>query len=143
MLSLTSEYALRAMVYLAEHEADWPVPAGTIARKTKIPAKYLSKILRDLVRNDVLTSAPGKTGGFRFRRTARRTVLYDVLSPFEQFGVSRCPFGNRKCGDEDPCMAHSRWKKVVEAQQRFLSRTTVSDGAAVDKGAKKRSRAKG
>jgi len=54
MLSLTSEYALRALIYLTQHESDWPIPGHRIAEQTKIPSKYLSKILCDLVRINVL-----------------------------------------------------------------------------------------
>ncbi len=129
MLTLTSEYALRAMIYLAQHPESWPVPGRKIAESAEIPAKYLSKILRDLVRSGILDSSPGKTGGFRLRRLAEETTLYEILAPFEQFDRRRCPFGNGECSDEDPCLAHSRWKQVVDSERRFLRETTIHDVA--------------
>jgi len=125
VLSLSSQYALRAVIYLAQHEDDWPIPGHVIAGKTKIPSKYLSKILGDLVREGVLTSNRGKTGGFSMRKKPVKTRLLDVLAPFEQFQHRRCPFENKRCSDSNPCLAHERWKEVVEAEKTFLMNTSV------------------
>ncbi len=127
MLSKTSEYALRAVIYLAQFEDDCPIPGRVIASETGVPAKYLSKILGDLVRAEVLVSSPGKTGGFQFMTSSAETRLLKVLAPFEQFELRRCPFGNKACSDIDPCLAHNQWKNVVEAELRFMSDTTVLD----------------
>lgn len=129
MLTLTGEYALRASIYLAQHEDCWPIPGRCIAEETQIPAKYLSKVLGDLVRSGVLDSSPGKNGGFRLRRPASRTMLFDVLAPFEPFDNRRCPFDNRACSDERPCPAHDRWKQIVQTQLRFLETTSVQSVA--------------
>jgi len=129
MLTLTSEYALRALIYLAQHADAWPIPGRQIAERAEIPPKYLSKILGDLVRFRVLDSSPGKTGGFRLRREAQVTMLYEVLAPFEQFDRRRCPFGNKACSDDDPCLAHRRWKQVVDTERRFLRETSIHEVA--------------
>ncbi|RJP36233.1 MAG: Rrf2 family transcriptional regulator [Phycisphaerales bacterium] len=145
MLSRTSEYALRAMVYLAQQAQDGPVPGRQIARDTGIPAKYLSAILSDLVRAGVLTSAPGKKGGFAMARPPDRIKLKSVLDPFESTlgPVRPCPFGNTTCNDRDPCAGHDRWKQVKDAYTRFLAETTlyeVSVQRAAGTGSKKRKR---
>jgi len=129
MLTRTSEYALRAMIHLAQNEPDWPITGREIAAAATIPAKYLSKILGDLVRVGVLESTPGRRGGFRFVSPAKETKLYDVLAPFEQLEQKRCPFGNAQCSDEEPCLAHDRWKQVLATHKRFLQGTTIYDVA--------------
>jgi len=142
-VTLTSEYALRALIYLVQHPDVWPIPGRQIAAQAEIPPKYLSKILGDLVRFGVLDSSPGKTGGFRLRRPATDTTLYEILAPFEQFERRRCPFGNKECGDEDPCLAHSRWKRVVDTERRFLRETSIHEVAVSERrGAKNGSRTK-
>lgn len=127
MISLTSEYALRALIYLAQHADEWPVPGRTIAKETKVPRKYLSSILGDLVRAGVLDSTPGPGGGFSMVRSPKKTLLIEVLAPFESsLDTPRpCPFGNTMCGDADPCTGHAQWKKVQEAYSRFLRETSV------------------
>ena len=135
MFSRTSEYALRSTIYLAQHAADWPIPGRCIAEQVGIPAKYLGKVLTDLVRARVLDASPGKTGGYWLRRTARQTSLYDVVAPFEAFDRERCAFGNQDCGDKNPCLAHKGWQKVVDVQRRFLKQTSIFAVAVGDPGA--------
>jgi len=143
MLSLTSEYALRALIYLTRHEEDWPIPGWQVADVAHIPPKYLSKILGDLVRFGVLSSSPGKRGGFRLNRPAKRTKLFEILAPFESFERSRCPFGNGECSDDQPCNVHKKWKGVIEAEQRFLQKTSLYEIARELKSPTKTKKAKG
>ena len=127
MLSLTSEYALRAMTHLAKHQPDWPIPGKQIAEEAGIPPKYLSKVLGDLVRAGLLEATRGRSGGFRMARPAREISLLEVLVPFERIERRLCPFGNDRCGDEDPCLAQEKWKQVLDAYQKFLERTSIHD----------------
>lgn len=129
MLSRTSEYALQAMIYLAQHADQGPTPVGVIAGKTGIPSKYLSAILSALARQGLLHSARGKRGGFSLARDPREITLMEVLARFERFEVRRCPFMNQECSDEHPCMAHEQWKQVVAAQRQFLTNATIHDVA--------------
>ncbi len=125
MLSRTSEYALRAMIYLASHPQDWPICGKDIAQATGVPRKYLSKILADLVRGGMLESARGKSGGFNLVCPADETFLFDILASFESFEPRYLPFMNRNRNDSHPCQAHLDWKKVVDAEQQYLRTTTL------------------
>ena len=78
MLTLTSEYALRAMTYLAQHEQDWPIPGRQIAQQAGIPRKYLSKVLRGLVRAEVLESSYGRKSSSP-RRASEGDLPWSVL----------------------------------------------------------------
>jgi Rrf2 family protein len=131
MISLTGEYALRAMVFLTRHHEEWPVSGPRIAREAGIPGKYLSAILAVLVRSGLLEATRGKSGGFRMTRPAGEVRLADIVGPFEPVNSHRktCPFGNAACNDSDPCGAHERWKGVKEALEQFLSETTLEDVA--------------
>jgi Rrf2 family iron-sulfur cluster assembly transcriptional regulator len=117
------------MVHMAQHLEEWPLAGKRIAKDAGIPPKYLSKILGDLVRAGVLDSSRGIGGGFRMVRSPQKITLLEILTPFEPFQLRRCPFGNKRCGDENPCLAHEQWKKVIETQQSFLRRTSVFDVA--------------
>lgn len=133
MVSLTSEYALRAMVYLARQVDRWPIPGRAIAADTGIPHKYLLSILGAQVRAGVLHSSPGRGGGFSLARPACDIMLVEVLAPVEQsLGHTRsCPFGSGVCNEDDPCPAHGGWKRVREEYARFLEETSVQKAAFV------------
>lgn len=129
MLTLSSEYALRAMIYLTVHCDEWPIRGRTIADQAEIPRKYLSKILGDLVRVGVLVSSPGIGGGFQMARDPKDIPLQEVLAPFEPILADRrpCPFGNVTCNDDDPCAGHEQWKTVRQAYATFLQKTSIHD----------------
>lgn len=125
MMSLTSEYALRAVVYIAQNEECWPLAGSEIATASGVPGKYLAKILGDLVRHGVLDARRGRGGGFSLARGARDTALWEVLAPFERFKRTMCPFEDQGCQDVSPCVAHPRWEKVLHTYHGFLKETTI------------------
>ena len=139
MLSLTGKYALRAMICLTQLEDEWPIPGKRIAERTDVPSRYMSKILGDLVRCGILRSTRGKKGGFRMARPPEKIVLYDVLAPFETALVAQrtCPFENLVCSDENPCLGHQGWKKVLQTYVSFLRRTSVRDVALSQRAAQR------
>lgn len=129
MFSLTGEYALRALIYMAQHVDDWPIPGRVIAQQADIPQKYLAVVLGQLVREGVLESSRGAGGGFRMADIPEKIPLFQVLMPFEPILANRrpCPFGNEVCSDDEPCAAHDRWKKVRETYSNFLEETSIQD----------------
>lgn len=130
MLTRTGEYALQAMVYLAQNQEQGPISGPRIAERLGIPQKYLSSVLADLVRVGVLVSMRGKGGGFNLARRPKDIGLAQVLKPFEPIlhpNRTPCPFGNSVCSDDDPCAGHDCWKPIKEAYARFLEGTSLGD----------------
>ena len=62
MISQTVEYALRAMVHLAR-EAPGARTTDQVARTTRVPRAYLSKVLQSLRRAGLVRSQRGIGGG--------------------------------------------------------------------------------
>ncbi|HPF37644.1 MAG TPA: Rrf2 family transcriptional regulator [Phycisphaerae bacterium] len=124
-MSLTSEYALRAVVYIAQNEECWPLAGSEIASASGVPSKYLAKILGDLVRHGVLDARRGRGGGFSLARNAKETPLWEVLAPFERFKRTTCPFEDQGCPDASPCASHPRWERVLHTYHGFLKETTI------------------
>lgn len=127
MLSQTAEYALRAVMHVAEHGVERPVAVGDIAQALDVPRNYLSKTLHQLSRAGVLTSTFGPGGGFRLATPAERLTLDDVIAPFDTAGERHCLLGQPRCRDAAPCAAHGRWKEISEQIHAFFANTTVAD----------------
>ncbi len=66
MISQTAQYALRAVVCLGSRPQT-SLTTGQLAEMTKVSPEYLSKVMQALVRSDIVTSKPGKTGGFSLK----------------------------------------------------------------------------
>lgn len=128
MLSQTSEYALRAALFLAVQEGDGAVKLDRIADALDVPRNYLSKTLHLMARAGVLRSERGPSGGFRLQRAPHEMTLAEVVDPFEPVRLARmCVLGEGECSDATPCAAHERWKLVAEPMREFFGRTTLAD----------------
>ncbi len=130
MLSQTAEYALRAVLHLAEAaaESDRPVNVSDMAVALDVPRNYLSKTLHQLSRVGVVTSTFGPGGGFRLARPADALTLDEVVAPFDERGSGErhCLLGRVRCVDSDPCPAHAHWKGISTQIQHFFLTTTVA-----------------
>jgi Rrf2 family protein len=135
VLTLTSQYALQALIHMVQQGHSEPLSAKQIAEQTSIPGKYLSMILSSLVHEGVLESARGKGGGFMLADSPREISLWQIVLPFEpSFRARRkCPFGNKECSDSDPCLAHFEWKRILEHEQAFLEQTSLYDISVKEK----------
>lgn len=128
MLSQTAEYALRALVLLAEGAPARTAKVGELADALDIPQNYLSKTLHTLVGTGVVASTRGKGGGFRLARDPAAISLLDVVDPFDRLGTRpACLLGQGECSDAHACAAHASWKAVSQQVQLFFLQTTLAD----------------
>lgn len=127
MLSQTAEYALRAVLHIAEFGTDRPVAVGDIAQALDVPRNYLSKTLHQLSRAGVVTSTFGPGGGFQLGAPPDAMTLDTIIAPFDTAAERHCLLGRARCRDSDPCAAHERWKLIADQIQRFFAATTVAD----------------
>lgn len=128
ILSQTAVYAIKAVMHLAEADAEAPVRVDDIARDLDVPRNYLSKILHVLARNGVLDSTRGPKGGFRLARRPADLTLGDVIKHFDDITeASGCLLGRERCSDDNPCAAHERWRDVSASVRTFLRETSILD----------------
>jgi Rrf2 family iron-sulfur cluster assembly transcriptional regulator len=128
MLTITSQYALRALTHLARHPGE-PVLGRDLAQSGEIPANYLSKVLLTLRNAGLVDTTRGSGGGYRLGRSADEIYLIDVVELFEEISRTKppCFLGQtRKCSDSTPCSAHSTWRGVQVAYLKFLVSTPLS-----------------
>ena len=128
MISQTAEYALRAVLHLAQLGDERPIRVHEMADALRIPRNYLSKILHQLTRHRVLVSLRGKAGGFRLASPPDDVPLSAIITPFDRVDERRrCLLGRPQCSDRTACAAHTRWKEVADTVAQFFRDTTVAD----------------
>ena len=128
MLSITSQYALRALSHLAR-QTDGAILGRDLAQSVEIPTNYLSKVLLTLRNAGLVDTARGSGGGYRLRRPANEIHLIDVVELFEDISRTKphCFLGRmRPCSANEPCTAHSTWKGLQAAYLGFLVSTPLS-----------------
>ena len=75
MLSKKTQYGLKALGYLASRYGQGPILISEIAKKKKIPIKFLESILLQLKNKGVLDSKKGKGGGYFLANAPKKTSL--------------------------------------------------------------------
>jgi len=80
-ISAKTDYAIRALLYLAESagEGGAPVSVDTLAVRQTLPRKFLEAILGDLRRAGIVVSHRGSSGGYVLARPAAQITLGEVF----------------------------------------------------------------
>jgi Rrf2 family transcriptional regulator, iron-sulfur cluster assembly transcription factor len=128
MLSQTTEYALRAMLYLSRDRGRTFRPSRSIAEALQAPPRYLSKTLGRLVAAGMLESTRGPGGGVRLARPAERISLADVINVFEEDSrVRSCLLSAECCIEPGPCESHGLWCRLQEQALGPFQQTTLEE----------------
>lgn len=128
MLSRSSEYAVRALTFLAmQNDARFHL-VRNMAEELGIPAPFLAKVLQPLVSSGILFSQRGRSGGFRLAHPPEAVTLLQIVDTQEHIGKTRqCLLGQAVCVDEHPCPMHAYWKDASDAFVSQLKNTTLQD----------------
>jgi len=128
LLSRSSEYAIRALTWLAQQHDDRFHLARDMAVLLNIPAPFLGKVLQPLVSGGILLSQRGRSGGFRLARPPGEITLRQVVETQERLDRARhCILGQGACHEHDVCPLHDWWSKTTEGFFGMLEHTTLSD----------------
>lgn len=119
-VSQKCEYALRAMLELTLHASD-PGPARTadIAKRQRIPEKFLELILVDLRRAGLITSQRGPVGGHRLAKRPEEISVGQVWRVIDGAGTE--PASKRN----DP-FRHV-WDEVDKAVAEVVDGVSLAD----------------
>ena len=129
MLSNTSKYALRALIYLELYSApDKKVGIKEIARELDIPSPFLGKILQVLVKHRFLDSSKGPHGGFYLNRPAIDIALMEVIDVIDgKASFESCVIRNSPCSHDNPCSMHDKMAPLWNELRRVFTTETIAD----------------
>src|SRR6476620_1440862 len=122
-ISVKGEYALHAIFDLSSQPPGQPVKIADIARRQKIPQKFLELILASLKQGGFVESRRGAEGGYLLARPAASLNVGEVLRYVEgpQQGKSR----DRRKGSATPFS--DMWEQVDQAISGVIDKTTFAD----------------
>lgn len=126
MFSQTVEYALRAVVHLADQS---PAARTTeqIAEATLVPKPYLSKVIQGLCAAGILQSKRGVGGGVALVRSPAELTILDVVSAVEPIArIRHCPLGLKAHGTR-LCPLHRRMDNALATVEAALGQTTLAE----------------
>ena len=122
------DYALRAVIYLASLPGDRPVPVSDIATRRGIPQKFLEKIIKDLIRGNLVQSHRGAHGGYTLARGAERVSFRDVIEAVEgPISINTCVSERRDCSVLASCNMQQVWEEGQRRMLDYFADTTIAD----------------
>jgi Rrf2 family protein len=126
MFSQTVEYALRAVVYLAS-QAPTPRTTEDIARVTRVPQAYLSKVLQHLVEKGVVRSQRGIGGGMALVKDPAELTILEVVNAVDPIRrIRECPLGLAAHGVR-LCPLHRRVDNALAQVEKAFRSTTLAE----------------
>jgi Rrf2 family protein len=126
MFSQTVEYALRAVVHLAD-QAPSPRTTGQIAAATLVPKAYLSKVLQGLCHAKIVQSKRGLGGGMVLTKPPSALTILEVVNAVEPLGrIRECPLGLTGHGLR-LCPLHRRLDNALAMVEEAFRQTTLAE----------------
>ena len=132
MISKKCKYAIKALLYLADHQSDErSVFSSEIAEKENIPKKFLETILRELRNFKLLQSQRGKKGGYRLIKNPDDIYLSELIrmvdGPIAMLPcVSLNYYSSCEECDEENCEIKRVFEKVRDRTLEVLTTTSIS-----------------
>lgn len=114
MLSNTSKYAIRAVIYLALNAGEEKkIGIKQISKDLGIPMPFLGKILQTLAKHKLLSSTKGPHGGFGLGRKAEKIALIDIVDIIDgQDMFKQCLIKLEYCNELEPCSMHYKYSEI-------------------------------
>lgn len=106
--------------------------AAEIAATTQVAAPTVSKLLKQLQRAQLVTSARGLRGGYRLARPAEEITAAQILDALEgPVALTTCASGDHHCDLQTTCRVGGAWQHVSYAIRRSLEEITLAELAGL------------
>ncbi len=127
-LSTKGRYGTRALLELALHYREGPLPLKDIAQSQQIPLQYLGHIITPLVAAGMIRSTPGARGGVWLARSPWEIKLSEVIGVLEgSIAPVECINNPGICARSELCVTRDVWGELKKVMNGVLESTTLQD----------------
>lgn len=129
MLSNTSKYAIRAVIYLALNAGEEKkIGIKQISKDLSIPTPFLGKILQTLAKQKLLSSTKGPHGGFGLGKPAEEISLIDIVDIIDGQDIfNKCLIRLDNCNDKEPCSMHNKYIEIRKNLMTLFQKEKISE----------------
>lgn len=129
MLTRESDYAIRALLYLARHTEGAPQSAMVIAEAMDIPYRFVRRILLKLNNAGLVDSVRGKQGGLKLALIPAYISLLDIARAVDPQTVTLnlCLTEPDACRRSPQCVVHRELARVQAMIARELASISLAD----------------
>ncbi len=129
MFSKSCEYAIKAMIFVAQKSKDEiRVGVKDIAKGIDAPEHFIAKILQDLGKKKLVNSVKGPNGGFYMDKLNLKSSIADVVIAIDGDSIYKdCVIGLKLCSEKNPCPVHFEYKEIKRNLISMLEENTIAD----------------
>ncbi|TVQ01885.1 MAG: Rrf2 family transcriptional regulator [Balneolaceae bacterium] len=128
ILSKSCVYGLRASVYLASKKNDDFITIRKLSGDLNISFHFLTKVLQQLTKAEILESYKGPNGGVKLAKPAHTVSFLDVVISIDgKYMLSECILGLPVCGELKPCPLHGEWSELKDNLRYMMANVTLED----------------
>ena len=127
MFSKTCEYAIRALIFIAQKSKDGSrISIKDISSGIDSPEYFIAKILQDLSRKGFVQSAKGPNGGFYMDNANLEQSVADIVREIDGDKLfSGCGLGLKECSEDHPCPIHNDFKHIRQEIKTMLEESRI------------------
>jgi Rrf2 family protein len=127
-LSTRGRYGTRALLDLALHQGERAILLRDIARRQRIPLRYLENLITPLIAGGMVRSTRGPRGGVSLAKPPEAIRLSEVIQLLEgSIGMVDCVDDPGICSLSTFCVTRDVWCEVKKAMNGVLESTTLQD----------------
>ena len=131
IITRATEYAIRAILYMARQPAGEIIFKKDICKAQQITPAFLTKILQPLIKDGIVGSQRGVGGGFYLAKPSTEITLLDIIKSQEgPVYLNQCLIEDGSCEREFFCPVHGAWAEIRQDFMQTLSRYNFADLAA-------------
>ncbi|MEZ4484629.1 MAG: Rrf2 family transcriptional regulator [Syntrophotaleaceae bacterium] len=113
VITRATEYAIRAVLFMAMQPPGTTVLKKDICREQEITPAFLTKILQPLIKSGIVGSQRGVRGGFFLNKDANTITLLDVIKAEEgPIHLNLCLEEIGSCTRETCCPVQKVWQEA-------------------------------
>ncbi len=132
-LSTKGRYGARALMELAKHHGNGPVPLNKIAAQQDIPLKYLEQLVSVLKAAKMIKSVRGPSGGYILSKPPEKINLLTLIETLEgPLSFVDCVKDPSVCEKVDACAFSDLWNRINREIARILRGVTIADMVKAD-----------
>lgn len=129
-----TDYAIRAMIHLAQQDPAGFAKADEIADAMDVPRSFVPQILQELQRARLVRSRPGRSGGYVLARLPEQISILEIVEALEGgFADVDCALRGGPCRWNDVCALHWVWSEARHALEAKLREATLAKVADDDR----------
>jgi len=130
-LSRITDYGIVLMVQLARSADAGARNARHLAAETELPVPVVSKVLKSLAREGLLTSQRGSKGGYTLARPPDEITVPEMITALEgPISLTACSVHPGACSQASSCDVREPWQQINAAVHGALEKVTLADLAA-------------